>query len=191
MKLTRVLAVLVAVVLSVVLASLTSRPVAGANPSQVTVVNTPLPVSDVNNPLRQPVQLYSECQAQPNCGFNPFYTVPSGKLLVIETVTASMQVPSGQKALVTLFVQDPAVLHPASFFITLEPQGTFTIGNAVDIFTGTHRVQIYAGAGQTVSVGGQQNASTGFVDLRFSLSGYLVDCPISSSSSSCLQQTVF
>jgi hypothetical protein len=151
-----------------------SIPVSVTNPA-----GRPVLVSDVDNAVRQTVQGFSNCGAEPAPGCSTqLFIVPSGKLLVIETLTASMQVPTGQKALLTLTVQDPAVPKPEFFFLTLEPQGTFTGSSASpsDFFAGTHLVRLYAGAGSTVSFEGKQNGSAGAVEVTVSISGYLVNC---------------
>ena len=158
----------------------TSSPLPPSIPVSVTnPAGRPVLVSDVDNAVRQTVQGFSSCGGEPAPGCSsPLFTVPSGKLLVIETLTASMQVPTGQKALLTLTVQDPAVLKPELFFLTLEPQGTFTgsFASPADFFAGTHLVRLYAGPGSTVSFEGQQNGSPGAVEETVSISGYLVNC---------------
>lgn len=152
-----------------------SIPVSVTNPAR-----NPVLVRDVDNAVRQTVQGFSECGGSGStCGV-PLYLVPSGKLLVLETLTTSMQVPTGGKALVTLTINDPAVFKTELFFLTLESQGTFTGSSSspADFFTGTHLVRIYAGPGSTVSFNSQTNVSnsTAVIDSTVSISGYLVNC---------------
>jgi hypothetical protein len=140
----------------------------------------PVLIRDVDNAVRQTVQGFSECGGSGSTCGGPLYLVPIGKLLVLETLTTSMQVPTGGKALVTLTINDPAVFKTELFFLTLESQGTFTgnSGSPADFFTGTHLVRIYAGPGSTVSFNSQTNVSnsTAVIDSTVSISGYLVNC---------------
>ena len=171
-------------ILTVVLSSVTSGPVGAQDPGppgglHVKVVNTPTApalVRDVDNPARQPFQ--------PNVGITigdgapaggALLDVPSGKQLVIEYVSASVQLPTGQKVreLRVATLQGSTVL---SHFLGATFQATVGGSTTVDIFILSQVTRLYSNPGTSsveFSVIRNNSSGTGFYSL--SISGYLVN----------------
>jgi hypothetical protein len=99
------------------------------------------------------------------------FTVPSGRLLVIETVSFEVFTPPGQRAVEDIFIAQDGV--DGIFFYAVPLAGTF-FGN--DIQTGTSAVKLYADPGTTVKVRTTRNIGTGKASASASISGILVDC---------------
>ena len=131
----------------------------------------PLPVRDAENPARQP---FTETLVSPN---KPSLTVPVGKRLVIEFVSGSGFITSGQKFLTTalqctVYTKDGVgnVLHN----FTPSLMGTQNTGNNLfDIFSISQQTRLYVEPGGTVEIFMENTA--GVVGLRFTVTGYLVD----------------
>jgi hypothetical protein len=83
------------------------------------------------------------------------FTVPSGRLLVIETVSFEVFTPPGQRAVEDIFIAQDGV--DGIFFYAVPLAGTF-FGN--DIQTGTSSVKLYADPGTTVKVRTTRNIGT-------------------------------
>jgi hypothetical protein len=143
-------------------------------------VATPLLIRDVDNLARRPFDdsNFSTCTGQ-TC--NVTFAVPPGKLLVIETVTANLQLPPGQRATVGVFASASGGLNSD---LPVEFQGTFTSGQLVvpgDDYSAAAPLRFYANPGTTVRVGALRNGSTGSFVLGAAIVGYLVDCPAGSN----------
>lgn len=182
-------------ILTAVLSFVTSGPAGAQNPHApggpaVTVANTPLPVTgsvgvtnsasspvlvrDVDNPGRHPFQAVNGCHMSSGiddiCAFT--FSVPSTNLLVIETVSARVELPIGQKAVVRITTTQGGV--GVDHFLTVDPQGTFGTSDRLGV---THSVRLYADPGTTVRVRAARPSSTGGdADVTGAISGYLVDC---------------
>jgi hypothetical protein len=98
--------------------------------------------------------------------------VPPNKELVIETVSAEEDVPSGQ-GVVLLFDTQVNGNHALNR-VALTPSGTFLGTQAV--FVATHAVRLYADPGSTVVFTLQRSDITGQGSFGGVLTGYLVDC---------------
>jgi hypothetical protein len=185
---------------------------AGPQPTSVTVVNTPLPVTGtvqlpsgtsvridntVTDPVRvrnvndalQPVQVTANCATDPDfgtlgCGPGTFYTVPAGKRLVIEY--ASMDIGCilpGQAVTLAIttttngvdathFAMAPAAAGPGVTAIACN------LPSASSITAVGQVVRLYADAGTFVSVAANRNSNVGQMDATISISGYLMDVPL-------------
>lgn len=188
MKRLAILGILASVVLLVApVAVIAATPPNGIT-GNVTVVNTPLPVtgsvglsgnsessplfvSDVDKPERHAFQAstFRQCPGNDVCAVE--FTVPDGQLLVIETLTVTVQLPTGQRALVGI--------HPGSnVAIPLQFQGNFPSGILVpgDVYVAALPLRLYSNPGRTVRIAAQKNSETGSYVLEGSISGYWVAC---------------
>ena len=133
----------------------------------------PIPARDTENPARAAFTVQVSCAATGIvfcAGTFPF-TVPLGKRMVIETVTAQLEVPSGQRVLLT----GSSVLDGFPTVHSFEAQfmGTF-FGN--DVFVSTQSFRLYADSQPGFSLRLFRSSSTGEGRLFATVAGYLVDC---------------
>ena len=149
-------------------ALLTPRAGLGQKPSpippghNVTVVNTPLPVMDVDNPARQPFQATV-----------PF-TVPAGKRLVIEYLSAAARTSSTCRLLsVTLYTRVNGQEEPLIHTFTPVLTGGDTANN---FYTVSQQTRIYADPLSLVFDGFSSLPCEPSI-TRPVVSGYLVDVP--------------
>jgi hypothetical protein len=101
-----------------------------------------------------------------------FNGVPSGKRLVIETVTARCYVPPGQVP----FIELTTVLGTSPIDHFLAPVKTGVFGSS-EIFAATNAVRLYADAGTIVTFRFSRSLSTGLAGCSLTISGYLEDVP--------------
>ena len=141
-------------------------------------------VSDADNPARQPAEVLiatgftsGSLVITPNgCIFVSGTciggTVPPGKRLVIESAGADVRLPSGQKALVSVFIgrTTGGISHP----IPVTGHGTFA---GQDVFHGSQALRMYADPGTTISAVVQRDSSSGDGSATVTFSGYFVDIP--------------
>jgi hypothetical protein len=110
-----------------------------------------------------------------------FPTVPPGRLLVIEYMSASAEVPVGQRVQVrTVLKGGPEgefFPSPPTHHFPLQFQGRFPTLNTPDIFSGAQQVRIYVSAGRRLMVTWFRSAGTGRGECRAAISGYLMDAP--------------
>ena len=157
----------------------------GIDPSGngVTVVNgasQPIPVAgnirDADQPARQPfAHSFSNNFTSGVCGDDDNIVVPSGKRLVIETVSGQVRVPSGQTAVLTLGATTSGVV--ASYPVPITFAGSNLCFDGQDSFRTFEALRIYADPGSTVIVEVRRNSNTGPVSWFLTISGYLVDLP--------------
>ena len=162
--------------LAITAAFATTQALAQTKPLNVTVTNTPLPVSlggttairDVDNPARQAVVTTDTCNMAAALVCENSFSVPANKMLVIETVSVRSVGTPGARLLAHVSLGSA----PANFAIPTVFAGNF---GASDIDHGTLSARLYAAPGSTVRlIGTLTNVGTGaFVA---SISGYLVDC---------------
>ncbi len=148
-------------------------PTAAQGTTAVQITNTsPVAVRDVDNPARQPFQ------AQDASGFSPqnealfLFSVPAGKRLVLEYVTASILVTSGRKAgfFVRTTVTDAnGVFH----WMNPVPHGTFA-NVGWDVWVVSQPVRLYAAGGTQFLLGAFADGPGGG-SATVTFSGYLVD----------------
>ncbi len=136
----------------------------------------PTLVRDAENPARQAFQARLECED--NDGIDQSQcvdsvSVPGGKRLVIETVSASVRMPAGEKPALVLGTTVDGVEEP--HFLTLAFGGA---DGTDDAYYATHRVQVYADQG--VVLGRLFNVDSSSTDplrlVGLTISGHLVDC---------------
>lgn len=149
----------------------------GDSPQNVEVVNTPerpVPVRDMDNPARQPIQRFfvrtSSAAPEP-------YRVPDGKRLVIEHISG--QVTSGAtctaiygRVSTTVVSDGTLVLASHRFPLSATPLPSLAVFS--------HQVRLYADPNSNVTgnVIGRNGAETCTLDgFSIVISGYLVDVP--------------
>jgi hypothetical protein len=95
--------------------------------------------------------------------------VPSGKLFVIETVTAYGSAPSDQRVSLSLSTHVAPDNSYRSHYLTAERQTV----NGETYYRATHALKLYADV-PNFNVRVERNASPDSVTFRFTVSGYLV-----------------
>jgi len=144
----------------------------------------PVVVQDVSTPKRTPFQAQPGFPALPFIGVNPVVepiTVPAGKRLVIEHVSARAVLPfQAQSAFVYFSISTTAggvtVEH------SLDVPQTFTCGSCTStggtINAMSQETKFYADGGTTVQAVVQgAGGSAEAIDIKFAISGYLEDAP--------------
>lgn len=148
-----------------------------SNTPNVQVGNTttnPVPTRDVDNPARQPFQIgLGISVANGNLTANGSFTVPAGKQLVIEFVSALAAISSGQK--LTLQFSTTGGGAPVAFTLPAFLQGTF--GGTVDDYAVAQQMRVYADPGTSVQFVLTQNNTTAGALADIGVSGYLVNVP--------------
>ena len=138
---------------------------------QVSAAPKATQVIDLDNPGRHPFQASAACTMNPGdlfCYNN--FTVPANQLLVIETMSAFITVPPGQKAYADLNVTQQ---NGVGFFMP----STF-VGNdgTNDRYATMQSLRAYAFPGTTVTAIGSRFSTDGNGSAITTISGYLVDC---------------
>jgi len=157
----------------------------------VNVVNTdkyPVPVYDVNNPAFQPFQIYRSFSLGAGIYVNSFnFEVPEGKRLVIEYVSADVEIPSGQKfyAYIQTIINVPSGFNTANHNLVPHFTGSFYtpfLRVYKDVFSIGHVVRLYADPisspiFHSVTFTLNRFSNSGVAEVRASISGYLIDMP--------------
>ena len=131
----------------------------------------PLLVEVVNVPARQPFRQAISCLAEPGqrvC--NARVSPPAGKLLVVETIAAAVELPPGQTAMVECGIGSGLDM---TFGMPLHRTLT---GLADDRYIALETVRLYAAPGEDVVLFLFRDglAQTAIASLK--ISGHLVDC---------------
>ena len=141
----------------------------GTTKSPLGIVS-PLNIRDQDNPALQPVQAFGFTS---NNNSVSIITVPAGKRLVIESVSASMTIATGQRFLtVSVLTSIAANGSLQNHYFTPIFTGTFS-GN--DYFTFGESMRFYANPETTVYLSRNTTNSTGSVGVT--ISGYYVNLP--------------
>jgi hypothetical protein len=156
---------------------LVNHPVGAAGPPSgldVQVLNNPLTVRDAENPGRHAFQALAFCSAAPTItGCHVDFAVPANQLLVIETVSASINMPEGQSG--NSNIQTHTTSLGALFHLPLQLEGNN--GSGFVFYGTTQSVRLYANPGTTVTATmNRLGGSTGTAAAGASISGYLIDC---------------
>jgi hypothetical protein len=139
---------------------------------------SPAFVRDVDDPARSRFQAGDVClfpAGQVRCFID--LPVPSGKLLVIETISAEVFVQPGKRGRASMEVTQGA--NPKVYSLPLRSEGAFGLG---EDFTGHHLVRLYADPGTEVRFFMDRSATpTAIVESGVAtISGYLVECGVGS-----------
>jgi len=136
------------------------------------------PIHDVDNAARQPVAFFADVAFADGSSFSGTsfgFTVPAGKRLVIETISAEIPVPVGQQ----VTAQINTGLN--NFFpIVFLPFNSKFADNSLsqDTYIATIPVRMYSDPGTAPSVSISRNSTQGSSNLGFvSCFGYLVNLP--------------
>ena len=132
-------------------------------PVPVTVTNTPLAVSSLDNPARQPVELQPLLSSVGK--LSTFYTVPAGKRLVIEYVNVVSNRPDDPNRYSFILVHNNLFTN-----FSLVPDGSPYVGSS-------QKVTLYADAGSQVTGFFQYTGSNASPNIYCTISGHLVDVP--------------
>lgn len=155
-----------------------TQPVSGS----VLVANdtaNPVPLRDVDNPASQPFAFNGFSFWSVNSQTTGVsFTVPAGKRLVIEQVSAQANVTSiAPTKQVTLYVSATAGGTVAAYYFTGTDVGEFA-GTGRDWVVASSQTRSYADAGTTVSITAFRSYTDNYSDtINFYLSGYLVNVP--------------
>jgi hypothetical protein len=133
---------------------------------------TPVMVRDIDNPARQPFQASTSIvlpfgQTQ---GSRSVTTVPAGKVLVIEDISADGRLDGNDKLLsLAIFTGG------ASYYLHPNDEGIDELGRRV--YSASQHVRLYVPAGEAVTGFAERNPATGQPGVNFSVFGYYVDAP--------------
>ena len=136
--------------------------------------SSPVPIRDTENPARQPFQYAVGPTIPPgeNQVCNENLTVPEGKMLVIEYVSAQIVLPLGQSVLSYRVYTDLGLgLGDGHHFV---PHSVAQSG--LSYFTVGQTTRLYAKSGN-VRICAQRNSTTDSGVFSAGISGYLVDLP--------------
>jgi hypothetical protein len=155
-----------------------AAPASGPGVTVTNPVSNPVPVRDVENPARQPFQQELFLSTPDGLlGANDQFTVPSGKRLVIEFVSFTMNWPAGQlttRAFINV-CNASGNACPVSFYVPASFQATEFGGT--DFFVASSPTRLYADPGSVVGVAVRRNVTAGTGLATVAVSGYLVDAP--------------
>ena len=160
-----------------------NMPTMELDPSMIVAIpntaNKALLIRDTDNPARQPVHHDMVCDMKaindvPFICVDPFpYTVPSGKELVIESVSAQVQLPTTQKVNFLSFL---TTVGGTGVLMSLAPSYQFDDGTLAH-FVVSQQMRMYADPTTFVSIGCNRSSFLGDGQCRAAFSGYLVDVP--------------
>jgi hypothetical protein len=137
-----------------------------------TDADNPVFVKDVDNPARQAFQ--QKLNFNLADGFSevcmPIATVPAGKRLVIEYVSAKVTIPGGHK-LRALNVFTNLNGDFAYHFLAPTPTGVF------NEYVAAQQLRLYADPNTQVNICASRDNGDGIAPVQATISGYLVDLP--------------
>ena len=126
---------------------------------------------------RQPFSLFDAVGIDDGQSFanRSIFTVPVGKRLIIESVSARIGLPHGQSPSY-LSLRTKAGGTSTSHTIAMIRQGTSNILQQ-DEYASTYALRLYADPESQILIGAARSDSTGIAIAYFSLSGYYIDVP--------------
>lgn len=143
----------------------------------VDVGNTPLSVTSTDDPGRQAFSFQdNHGMTNGSEGTSIQFTVPTGKRLVIQFVSALASLQSGQR-LARADIQTESNGQFALYDLLPAFVGTFTSGG--DNVVAAQDVTLYADGETDVILLVQRDSTTGNGELHGAVSGYLMDCSVS------------
>jgi len=127
-----------------------------------------LRVAEYNDPARLPFMVSGSITIAPGLTgkSTSLVTVPRGYRLVIETVSARAQLPSGQRA-----TQTDILVGPGLFYIPLTFAGS---SSGWDYYQGTQHVSLYGNPGSLAAADFQRSSSLSTAYVVFAVSGHFV-----------------
>jgi hypothetical protein len=138
----------------------------------------PVPILDVGLPAKQTYRARVLCIATSGNTCTETLTVPSGKLLVIETYSAFCGPGTSTGAVRSSIAIDESVGPSSEFFFALEPNifGGVGLGGLGRHHVITAHLRLYADPGTEVSFGFWKNPTGSTLWCEASISGLLADC---------------
>jgi hypothetical protein len=149
----------------------------GASVRVNNTVTDPVRIRNVNDAI-QPFRAEGDCNGTATatgCGVNIF-TVPIGKRAVIEAFSGSAEIEAGQVAEAQLSLAELGGLPKDIFFVPPTPP-SFLTGGLVPGTSWGQQVRLYADP-LTQIVGQASRGGSAPFSVRFFISGYLVDVPL-------------
>jgi len=130
----------------------------------------PVLVRDVDRPTAQPFEQQVEVTIPDGGGGeNGFFSVPLGKLLVIEQVSARGNAPSGQRLNFSILSHTlPDLTQRFHYLARVQDEDSPTT-----FFVQSQQVRIYADASASVRI--DRNGSTGMATATFVVTGHLIN----------------
>ena len=128
----------------------------------------PILVRDVDRPTAQPFeQEVDVAMSDGQGGENAFFTIPSGKLLVIEQVSAFGTAPAGQRL-------SFSILSRVLPDLTQRPHHLSSVQDLQTFYVQSQQVRIYADANVGVRIN-RGTANTGIATATFVVTGHLIN----------------
>jgi hypothetical protein len=126
-------------------------------------------VRDTDNPARHPFEAAVDAAIPDTFGGNnaTLTTVPAGKVLVVEHVSAVAFLPAGQKFSAGVYTDFARTHHLVS-----TARGSF---GGEELFEISQPIRLYVGPGASLNVRVDRDVASGAGQARFTISGYLVD----------------
>jgi hypothetical protein len=147
-----------------------------ANTVKIDTTN-PLPVRDVDNPARQPFRRSISITLPEGLTFtatNPVINPPAGKRLVIDAISVSGNIPSGQKYTCSLDLRNEFGDVVFDLNVPLTLQATF---GPFDTYQGNTTSRVYLDPSDNVAFDVFRTSAASVATIRVSFSGYFVDVP--------------
>lgn len=156
------------------------KDIANPQPLNVNVVNTPLPIRDVENPARQPFYAEGQVAFGPDTGsvaslLHP--SLPSDSHGVLEYITTECELPSGQRPSLRISQVNAIGGYERDIsFPVLNFQVTVPFGVGMrDVLHSSDPVRIYLPPGNQILVQAQRSPTTSFGTCQVYVSGFLVN----------------
>jgi hypothetical protein len=152
-------------------------------PSNVVIVNTPLPVREVDKPANQPFQAYISLHLDlTETSKSDFFSVPAGKRLVIEFVSVIGSAASGDKMIASITTTlnlngGSGPIVTAQHNLVMIEQGPI---NDPMNFTAAQPMRVYADPVTDVHANiarTNPTSGTSTASATITISGYLIDVP--------------
>jgi hypothetical protein len=131
-------------------------------------------VVDVAGSLQAVATVTLNSQQADRTGLFPFGTVPSGKRLVIQHVSAEARMPTGQRLRVTLNTRLSGEPSARNHFLMMAFQAVL---GGLDVLTASQPIIAYADSNEQIGVNVQRTASTGTATVKVTITGQLADRP--------------
>jgi len=155
--------------------------VAQHSPGHVTVTNhisQPVPTREVGHQARQVFQ--RRLSATASSGGNQLsldVSVPAGKRLVVEHISAIITIPTGQKVLFRYNVHGPGGIGVQPTFFASHAINQFT-SSGFDNFVIDSPTRFYADGAVTIQFIVDRNPAAGNFFVDIGVAGYLLDCTV-------------
>lgn len=132
---------------------------------------------DHDNPAKQYIQLQTSCTNLTGACEPSIYTVPTGKILIIEFASVEASLPAGQSVrLILQVLSDPLGSSFVNHYLPWSDPAPTASGIGGNFAMVGQNIRAYASAGNVIrTVAERTDAFTGTASATFSISGYLVD----------------